>query len=56
MQMQSCLNAMYEIIEKMDNQVAKDILELTLSSVSGEAAAIVDEVKFRKGIALCITI
>ena len=54
--MQSCLNAMYEIIEKLDNQAAKDVLELMLSSVSEEAAAIVDEVRFRKGIALCITI
>ncbi len=56
LQMQSCLNAMHEIVEKLDNQVANDILEPTLLRVSGKAAAIVDEVKFRKGIALCITI
>lgn len=56
MQMQSCLNTMYEIVEKLDNQAAKDVLELTLLRVSGEAAAIADAVKFRKGIALCITI
>lgn len=56
LQMQSCLNTMYEIVEKLDNQAAKDVLELTLLRVSGEAAAIADAVKFRKGIALCITI
>lgn len=44
---------MYEIVEKLDNLLAKNILELALTEVAREATAIVDASRLWKGNAPC---